>query len=136
MFKTAAHRDFHRHAPPEVCITRNFIIIMTLSRRGEDSLHLNIWTPDCSPEHPYPVAFWIHGGGQPVGLALKRSLMESLRTRRDFVTINYRLGILALPHPWLCRKDAMGLANYGIFDQIAALNWVYGIGSFEVIRKI
>ena len=97
--------------------------------RSEDSLHLNIWTPDCQPKQKYPVAFWIHGGGFGGGFGFEREFDGEAYSRRGviLVTINYRLGVMGfLPHPWLSAEDVHGVCgNYGIFDQIAALEWVY-----------
>lgn len=137
LFKTRCPQRLpQEYAPPEDLYNKEFYNNYDfIPARGEDSLHLNIWTPDCSPEHPYPVAFWIHGGGFGGGFGFEKEFDGEAYCERGviLVTINYRLGIFGfLPHPWLCEEDAMGLCgNYGIFDQIAALNWVYeNIGSF------
>src|SRR3546814_11286520 len=45
-----------------------------------------------------------------------------------FVSINYRLGVLGwLAHPALSAESPDGVSgNYGLLDQIAALQWVRG----------
>ncbi len=68
---------------------------------------------------------WIHGGGGVVGWA---NDLGSVLTRSGVVvvTVNYRLGILGwLAHPELSRESPHGASgNYGLLDQIAALQWV------------
>lgn len=98
---------------------------------GEDCLYLNIWAPkdakDC------PVAFWIHGGAFMGGNASEKVFDGAEYCRRGviLVSIQYRLGIFGfLAHPWLT-AEAGTSGNYGILDQIAALNWVHdNIGAF------
>ncbi len=49
------------------------------------------------------------------------------------VSINYRLGVLGwLAHPELSRESPLGISgNYGLLDQIQALQWVKrNIGAF------
>ncbi len=96
---------------------------------SEDSLSLNVWrsTRPASPQ--LPVLVYIPGGGFATGSgALPLYDGESLASRGGMitVTINYRLGVLGfLSHPGLAAEspdDASG--NYGILDQIAALEWV------------
>ena len=43
------------------------------------------------------------------------------------VSFNYRLNVFGfLSHPWLSAENERGISgNYGILDQIAALEWVY-----------
>lgn len=97
--------------------------------RSEDSLHLSIWTPDCGSKKKYPVAIWIHGGGFGGGFGFEQEFDGEAYCQREviLVTINYRLGVFGfLVHPWLIEEDQFSVCgNYGIYDQIAALNWVY-----------
>jgi para-nitrobenzyl esterase len=96
---------------------------------SEDALFLNIWTPAQSAEEKLPVAFWIHGGAFLNGYGHEITFDGEEYCSRGviLVTINYRLGVFGfLAHPWLCQEDGQGVSgNYGIFDQIAALKWVY-----------
>ena len=93
----------------------------------EDCLYLNVWSA-AQPADQLPVLVWIHGGGLVVGDgAEKASNGASLAARGAVVvTINYRLGPFGyLAHPLLREEsehDASG--NYGLLDQIAALQWV------------
>lgn len=95
---------------------------------GEDSLYMNIWTPAKNPEERLPVALWIHGGAYMGGHATEMEFDGAEYARRGviLVSIQYRLNIFGfLAHPWLMEEDKNGSAgNYGMLDQIAALNWV------------
>lgn len=100
-----------------------------LVENSEDCLYLNIWTPLESEVKKMPVAFWIHGGGfgGGYGSEIEFDGAEYCKKGVILVTINYRVGPLGfLVHPWLENEDENGRAgNYGIMDQIAALEWVY-----------
>lgn len=93
---------------------------------SEDCLTLNIWTP--STIGRAPVIVWIHGGSLSGGTG-KADLHNGARLAAAgvvVVTLNYRLGALGyLAHPELSRESPAGLSgNYGLLDQIAALQWV------------
>ncbi|KAF2243597.1 alpha/beta-hydrolase [Trematosphaeria pertusa] len=101
---------------------------------SEDCLFLNIQTPYIpkadSKKNLRPVMFWIHGGGFTGGSgADPLSDGGNLASKEDIVVvnINYRLstlGFLAIPG-----TDIKG--NYGIADQIVALEWtIANIASF------
>lgn len=96
---------------------------------SEDSLTLNIWRPTAPASPELPVLVYIPGGGFATGSgALPLYDGEALASRGELltVTINYRLGVLGfLAHPDLAAEsehDTSG--NYGILDQIAALQWI------------
>ena len=97
---------------------------------SEDSLYLNIWAPEEGEN--LPVAFWIHGGAFMGGFGHEKPFDGALYCARGviLVTINYRLGPFGfLAHPWLseeCEKETGRRlsGNYGILDQLAALQWV------------
>ena len=98
----------------------------------ENCLQLNVWTPADAPEQrKLPVLFFIHGGGNAQGSAVEvvaqRLLYDGQPLSEEHqvvvVTINYRLGALGyLVHPDLDGDLPSG--NYGILDQIKALEWV------------
>lgn len=71
---------------------------------------------------------WIHGGGFRDGAGSNRAYEGTALAKRGvvLVTLNYRLGPLGfLAHPELSRESAYGASgNYGMLDQIAALEWV------------
>jgi para-nitrobenzyl esterase len=92
----------------------------------EDCLYLNVWTPGV--EGRRPVMVWIHGGVFTRG-AGSEPLYNGrvLASRGDIVilTINYRLGALGFLYMPDC-ADAEGepCTNFGMLDQVAALEWV------------
>jgi len=100
-----------------------------LRNMDEDCLNLNIWIPAETNRHRLPVAFWIHGGGFAGGYSSEIEFGGESFVKNGIilVTVEYRCGVLGfMAHPWLSAEDELGISgNYGIFDQIAALNWVY-----------
>lgn len=95
---------------------------------GEEScLFLNVHTPGTFAR-PRPVLVWIHGGGFIEGDALQGGATDGsvLAQRGDVVVVslNYRLGPFGfLAHPFL-GLSPNGPVNLGLFDQLAALEWV------------
>lgn len=86
--------------------------------QSEDCLYVNVWSPKDAKD--LPVFFWIHGGGflQGSGAQINydgQFLADAYNV--VVVTINYRLGFLGY------RYDENGSGNYGIKDQITALQW-------------
>ena len=102
---------------------------------SEDCLYLNIWTPAEPAEKPLPVMVWIYGGALENGSASTPLYAGDGFARRGviLVTLNYRLGVLGfLALNALSKESAAGVSgNYGLLDQIAALQWVQrNIGAF------
>jgi para-nitrobenzyl esterase len=95
---------------------------------SEDCLTLNIWTPAATATQKLPVMVWIYGGGLVNGSASTPLYAGNRLATRGVVvvTFNYRLGALGfLAHPELNKESKHGgSGNYGLLDQIAALNWV------------
>lgn len=94
---------------------------------SEDGLYLNIWAPKTDNNTLLPVAFYIHGGAFMGGCGHEIEFRTDAFAKNGviLVTINYRLGIFGfLSHPWLQKEDAFACGNYGLLDQIAALDWV------------
>ncbi|MDF0692641.1 carboxylesterase/lipase family protein [Aquirufa ecclesiirivi] len=95
---------------------------------SEDCLYLNVWTAAQKTGDKKPVMVWIHGGGfSSGGASVPIYDGEKLAAQGVvYVSINYRVGIFGfLAHPDLSKespKHASG--NYGLLDQIAALQWV------------
>lgn len=92
---------------------------------AEDCLYLNVWA-SARKGGPRPVIVWIHGGGYANGATSLPLYWGDRLARRDVVvvTVAYRLGPLGfLAHPDLT-KEAGSSGNYGLMDQIAALQWV------------
>jgi para-nitrobenzyl esterase len=96
--------------------------------QSEDCLYLNIWTPAENAGAKLPVMVWIHGGALTRGSGSLGVYDGEALARRGvvLVTINYRLGPFGyLAHPALSRESSHGSSgNYGVLDQIAALQWV------------
>jgi len=97
---------------------------------SEDCLYLNIWTPaeaKTAPEH-LPVIVWIYGGGYINGSASMPLYWGDRLAQKGVVvvTISYRLGPLGfLALPELTRESPHhSSGNYGLMDQIAALEWI------------
>jgi len=95
---------------------------------SEDCLTLNVWAPVQRVE-PLPVMVWIHGGGYNNGSGTAALYDGSALARRGVVvvTINYRVGRLGFfDHPALAAERPVDepAGNYGVMDQIAALEWV------------
>jgi len=95
--------------------------------RSEDCLYLNIWRP--KKDGVFPVMVWIHGGSLVTGSGIIPLYWgDRLAGKKEVVvvTINYRLGALGfLAHKELSKEDPNGSSgNYGLLDQIAALQWV------------
>jgi para-nitrobenzyl esterase len=97
------------------------------ARTSEDCLTINVWTP-AERAKSLPVMVWIHGGGNTEGTSAQ-TYYDGTKFARDgvvLVSFNYRLGVFGfLAHPALSRDSKGGAAaNYGLLDQIAALQWV------------
>jgi para-nitrobenzyl esterase len=87
---------------------------------GEDCLTLNMWTSDLE-KVGRPVMVWIPGGMFEFHATGATAFYDGSRFARDgvvCVTINYRVGA----EGFLYLAD--GIANLGLLDQIAALEWV------------
>ena len=100
----------------------------------EDCLYLNVFTPRAEAGAKLPVMVWIHGGALIFGGGGLPLYDGSALARRGavVVTLNYRLGRLGFfTHPALEQARPGGPVNFGLFDQIAALQWVQqNIGAF------
>ena len=99
---------------------------LTTDMMSEDCLYLGIATPATSASDRLPVMVWIHGGGfqtEHYGGDL-----WTLLARRGvvIVSIEYRTGALGfMAHPELAKESKDGHSgNYGLLDQIFALQWV------------
>ncbi len=91
-------------------------------RVSEDCLYLNVWTPRTADSARLPVMVWIHGGANRSGWSFEPNYLgESLAARGVVVvSIAYRVGVFGFfGHPQL-----RGETNFGLLDQIAALQWV------------
>jgi para-nitrobenzyl esterase len=95
---------------------------------AEDCLYANVWRP-AGTSTKMPVIFWIYGGGFVNGGSSPPTYSGENLAKRGivFVSANYRVGRFGtFAHPQLtaANPDKGLLGNYGILDQIAALQWV------------
>lgn len=102
---------------------------------SEDCLYLNVWTPQVPgaakaaspmPAANLPVMVWLHGGSNIGGWSFEANYHGAKLAAAGpavVVTVGYRLGIFGFfSHPELA---AAGISpNYGLQDQLAALQWV------------
>ena len=92
---------------------------------SEDCLFLNVFAPKDAKKAP--VMVWIHGGSNLNGSG---SIYNGPAFAKDgivTVTINYRMGAFGFfAHPQITKAASKTdpLANYGLMDQTAALQWV------------
>jgi para-nitrobenzyl esterase len=95
---------------------------------NEDCLYLNVWRPAHAHKRPLPVMVWIYGGAFIMGAGSFPPYDGTAFARQDVILVNfnYRLGRFGtFAHPALMQEQAgQPAGNYGVLDQIAALNWV------------
>ena len=95
---------------------------------GEDCLYLNVWSPARSGEGRLPVLVYFYGGGFVAGDGSEPRYDGQAMARKGIValTVNYRLGVFGfLAHPELSKESPHHASgNYGLMDQVAALQWV------------
>jgi para-nitrobenzyl esterase len=95
---------------------------------SEDCLYANVWRPRGSTAG-LPVLVWIYGGGFVNGGSSPRTYTGARLASDGLVVVsfNYRVGRFGtFAHRQLTAEDRDGGlgCNYGILDQVAALNWV------------
>lgn len=91
---------------------------------SEDCLFLNIYAPKNAKNAP--VLFYIHGGSFTGGSSNEGHISGTEYAKRGvvFVSINYRLNAFGFcSHPDLTDEKGR-CGNFGLYDQVAALNWV------------
>lgn len=93
---------------------------------SEDCLYLSVETPAKSSAERLPVFVNIHGGGFATG-SYSGTQESFVREGIVYVSLEYRLGALGfMAHPDLAKENERGISgNYGIYDQICALNWIH-----------
>lgn len=95
--------------------------------QDENCLFLNVWSPAEPSPIPRPVVMFLHLGAFQLGSA-SAPIYDGENWARSgvvFVTPNYRLGKLGfLAHPALSAEQGGYSGNYGLLDQIAALEWI------------
>ncbi len=99
------------------------------SLSSEDCLYLDVWAPGNAPGR-LPVMVWLHGGGNVAGAGGSDPLYDGTSLTRSgviLVVVEYRVGIFGFfAHPALTAESPHHASgNYGILDQVAALQWVH-----------
>jgi len=98
---------------------------------SEDCLYLNVLTPAKKANEGLPVLVWIHGGGFNTGGSMEQNGENFAKNGIVYVAITYRtncFGFLSLPELSAESQKETGRAisgNYGLMDQIMALQWVH-----------
>jgi para-nitrobenzyl esterase len=95
---------------------------------SEDCLYLNVWSGAKNGKEKRPVLVWIYGGGFSSGGSGCAIYDGEAMAKQGiiFVSINYRVGIFGFfAHPELTKESGRNASgNYGLMDQVAALQWV------------
>ena len=94
---------------------------------AEDALYLNIWKP-AGEREKLPVLVYIHGGSLQTGQPWYADYSGEGLARKGVIVVNmgYRLGVFGfLATEELRSESPYGTTgNYGLLDQIKALEWV------------
>jgi para-nitrobenzyl esterase len=95
---------------------------------SEDCLSLNVWTGAANANEKRPVFFYLYGGALTEGSSAVPVYDGEGLAKKGLVvvTVNYRVGILGFfAHPELTKESPnRASGNYGLLDQVAALQWV------------
>ena len=102
-------------------------VMHPLQNMSEDSLYLNIYRPK-KIDTPLPILVYIHGGSLTNGSSAAYDINGETMAHQGviMITIQYRLGVFGyFAHPDLAKESPNGTTgNYGLLDQIKALQWV------------
>ena len=95
---------------------------------SEDCLYINIATCAESADEKRPVYMWFHGGGLSSGYSYEVEFDPTVLAKKGIivVTVGQRLGVfgyMALPQLSAEQNGISG--NYGLMDEVKALDWVY-----------
>ena len=100
---------------------------------SEDCLYLNIWRPNTAEEN-LPILVYIHGGSLTGGSSAFEDYNGETYAKNGviMITIAYRLGVFGyFAHPDLIAESPNNTTgNYGLLDQIKALEWVNNNASY------
>jgi carboxylesterase type B len=115
---------------PHACPQKNSITALFT----EACLSLNVYAP--ANARSLPVYVWIHGGSFTSGAGVEYDAAQFVSTGAEHsaplvvVTINYRLGLLGFLADEALYDERSGVngtrttGNYGILDQMMALDWI------------
>ncbi|MCR4951076.1 MAG: carboxylesterase family protein [Solobacterium sp.] len=92
---------------------------------SEDSLYLNIWKP-AGTQTKLPVVVYIHGGSLQTGQPWYDDYSGEGFAENGVICVNmgYRLGIFGFLADEEMLKEEGTAGNFGLLDQIKALEWV------------
>lgn len=100
---------------------------MPMPEMSEDCLYLNVCTGAKKAGEKQPVLMWYHGGGLTMGYNHEIQDDPSELARRGIIVVNVaqRLGPFGyLSLPCLSKEQGGRSGNYGLMDQLKALDWV------------
>ena len=110
----------------------NFIM-EPVQNMSEDCLYLNIWRPN-NDKVDLPILVYIHGGSLTGGSGAYSDYNGEEMAKKDviMITIQYRLGVFGyFAHPALQEESTNHTTgNYGLLDQIKALEWINNNASY------
>jgi para-nitrobenzyl esterase len=121
-------RQADKFGPP--CLQTNVFgdIYFRDSQPSEDCLNLNIWIPAKTAGAKLPVIVWYYGGGFVAGANCEPRYDGENLAKKGVIIVepNYRLGVFGFfSHPELTKESGHNASgNYGLLDQVAALQWV------------
>lgn len=96
---------------------------------NENCQNLNVWTPGINDGSKRPVMVWLHGGGYMAGSSHELPTYNglSLAKTRDvvLVSVNHRLNVIGFLDLSGISEKYRYSANVGMFDLVAALQWVH-----------
>ncbi|MBR4706592.1 MAG: carboxylesterase family protein [Pseudobutyrivibrio sp.] len=106
-----------------------------LEPMSEDCLYLNVFAPEDAGDEPLPVIFYVHGGSLTTGQPSYTEYRGEDLAKRGviFVDFAYRLNVFGYYTAEDLQAESPNgtTGNYGLLDQIAALQWVHdNIASF------
>ena len=99
-----------------------------LEPMSEDCLYLNVFAPEDESTELKPVIFYVHGGSLTTGQSSYSEYRGEDLAKQGVVFVNfaYRLGVFGYYTADDLKAESPNgtTGNYGLLDQIAALNWV------------
>ena len=95
--------------------------------RSEDCLYLNVTTDARSADEKRPVYMWFHGGGLFHGYSYEIEFNPTVLAKKGVIVVTVGqclniFGYLALPQLSAEQNGISG--NYGLMDEVKALDWV------------
>ncbi len=96
--------------------------------RSEDCLYMQITTGAESAEEKRPVFVWFHGGGLSMGYYFEIEFDPEVLAKKGIVVVSVgqRLNVFGyLCLPQLKEEQGGTCGNYGLKDEVKALQWVY-----------